>query len=75
MAWDGVQMIRSSAEVESPATQVESTDGVYLVPFCRAGRTILEPACTRYYHRNYLGNNLCAYCRAALESPIKQWTW
>lgn len=29
---DGLHMLRSSAEVETLATQVESTDGVYLVP-------------------------------------------
>ena len=70
---DGMQMIRSSAEVESLATQVESTDGVYLVPaFAGLGAPYWNQHARGTITGITRGTTSAHIARAALESVAYQ---
>lgn len=70
---DGMQMIRTSAEVESLATQVESTDGVYLVPaFAGLGAPYWNQHARGTITGITRGTTSAHIARAALESVAYQ---
>lgn len=70
---DGMQMIRTSAEVESLATQVESTDGVYLVPaFAGLGAPYWNQHARGTITGITRGTSSAHIARAALESVAYQ---
>lgn len=70
---DGMQMIRSSAEVEALAMQVESTDGVYLVPaFAGLGAPYWNQHARGTITGITRGTTNAHIARAALESVAYQ---
>ncbi len=66
---DGLKIIRTSAEVESLATQVSSTDGVYIVPaFAGLGAPYWNQHAKGTIVGITRGTTNCHIARAALES-------
>lgn len=66
---DGLQIIRSSSEIESLAQQVESTDGVYLVPaFAGLGAPYWNQHARGTMVGITRGTTAAHFARAALES-------
>ncbi|HRI19468.1 MAG TPA: glycerol kinase GlpK [Panacibacter sp.] len=70
---DGLQLIRSSAEIEALAKQVESTDGVYLVPaFAGLGAPYWNQHARGTIVGITRGTTGAHFARAALESIAYQ---
>ena len=72
---DGLQIIRSSAEIEALALQVEDTDGVYMVPaFTGLGAPHWNPYARGTLFGLTRGTTNAHIARAALESIAYQTT-
>ena len=72
---DGLQIIRSSAEIESLASQVNDTDGVYMVPaFTGLGAPHWNPYARGTLFGLTRGTTNAHIARAALESIAYQTT-
>jgi len=70
---DGLKIIRSSAEVETLASQVESTDGVYIVPaFAGLGAPYWNQHARGTIVGITRGTTNCHIARAAVESIAYQ---